>query len=260
MSGTKYLSQLPHIMRIASQAGFAGLEPETQFLGELWQPARMVETLQANRIELAALTLVEDWLQPRETEQERAHADQTMDFLALFPGTILVLVQMPGKDRSELQERQTNLLACVNEIARRAHERGIVATYHPNSPEGSVVRTAQDYEVFLTRLNAAVIGYAPDVGHIAKAGMNPLEVIKQYRSLVNHVHYKDMGRDGGEWAAMGEGAIDFPEITRYLRGSGYDGWIVVEDECPRAIDQPDQVTLQDGNYLREQLLPLVATN
>src|SRR5262249_44730204 len=80
MSGKKYLDQLPHIIQIASQAGFVGLEPETQFLGELWHPERMSQTLQANKIELAALTLVEDWLHPEETEQERANAVKTMDF------------------------------------------------------------------------------------------------------------------------------------------------------------------------------------
>ena len=122
---------------------------------------------------MAALTLVEDWLHPHETEQERANADQTMDFLAHFPGTILVLVQMPGKDRSQLKERQDNLLTCVNAIARRAHDRGITATYHPNSPEGSVVRTSEDYAIFLNQLNAADIGYAPDVGHIAKPAWIP---------------------------------------------------------------------------------------
>ncbi len=256
MSGSKYLDQLPHIIGVAAQAGYAGVEPETQFLGALWNPDRMAETLAAQGIELAALTLVEDWLHPEETEQERAHADQTLAFLAHFPNTLLALVQMPGHDRANLRQRQENLLGCVNAIARRAHDQGIVATYHPNSPDGSVVRTEQDYAFFLNGLNADVIGYAPDVGHIAKGGMNPLDIIQRYRPRVNHVHFKDMAADG-EWAAIGDGVIDFPAITRYLRASGYGGWIIMEDECPRAVDEPDQITLQDGVYTRNQLAPLI---
>ena len=259
MSGKKYLDQLPHIIRIASQAGFTGLEPETQFLGDLWLPEHMTETLQANQLELAALTLVEDWLHPEETEQERANADKTMDFLAHFPATLLVLVQMPGQDRSHLCERQDNLLKCVNAIAARAQDRGIVAAYHPNSPSGSVVRTAEDYDLFLNGLKADVISYAPDVGHIAKGGMDPLETIRQYRSMVKHVHFKDMTQEG-EWVDMGAGRIDFETITRYLGDSGYEGWIIVEDECPRAVDEPDEITLQDGQYLQAHLLPIVSNN
>lgn len=256
MSGKKYLDKLEHIIQIAAQAQYVGLEPETQFLGRLWEPALMHETLAANGLKLAALTLVEDWLHPVETDAERAHADKTIEFLQRFPGTMLAIVQMPGKDRANLRERQENLLKCVNAIAKRAHNRGIACSYHPNSPGGSVVRTEEDYHFFLNGLDHAVIGYAPDVGHIAAGGMDPLAIIQRYRSLVNHVHYKDMGSDG-EWAAMGDGVIDFTGITTYLRDSGYDGWIIVEYECPRAVDEPDAVTLEDGIYVRDQLLPIV---
>jgi inosose dehydratase len=258
MSGTKYLDQLPYIMQIAAQAGFAGLEPETQFLGRLWDVALMQDTLAAHHLKLAALTLVEDWLHPTETDMERAHADKTIEFLKAFPDTVLAIVQMPGSNRANLKERQVNLLKCVNAIAKRGQAQGLTCTYHPNSPEGSVVRTAEDYEFFLNGLDQSVIGYAPDVGHIAKGGMDPLTIIKQYRSLVNHVHYKDMDK-AGDWAAMGAGMIDFVGITTYLRDSGYTGWLIIEDECERAVDEPDAVTLKDGVYVKDQLLPIVTT-
>lgn len=257
MSGKKYLDQLDHIIQIASRAEYVGLEPETQFLGQLRDPSLMKDVLDANHIELAALTLVEDWLHPQETDEERAHADQTIEFLKSFPATVLAVVQMPGKDRAHLRERQENLLKCVNSIAKRANDQGITCTYHPNSPGGSVVRTAEDYAFFLNGLDQPVIGYAPDVGHIAKGGMDPLAVIKQYRTMVNHVHYKDLNTEG-VWAAMGDGTIDFVGITTYLRDSGYEGWLIVEDECPRAVDEPDEVTLEDGVYVKNYLLPIVA--
>ena len=257
MAGTKYIGQAQHLIRVAAQAGFTGMELETLFLGDLWQPARLAETLEVNGIALAALTLGGEWVHQHETEQERAAADKVMDLLAYFPAAILAMGQIPGKDRSQLRERQENLLRCVHAIAQRAHDRGIRASYHPNSSPGSIVRTAEDYAIVLKRLHASVVGYTPDVGHIAKGGMNPIEVIKHYRTLVTHVHYKDLGHDG-EWAPMGDGFIDFPAITRYLRDSGYQGWIIVEDECPLAVDQPDAVVRGDGEYLKQHLLPILS--
>ena len=38
--------------------------------------------------------------------------------------TLFVPVQMPGKDRTNLEERQQNMLSCVNAIARRAAYEG----------------------------------------------------------------------------------------------------------------------------------------
>ena len=254
MPGEQYKGKLEHIMEITAKAGFQGIEPETSFLQHLSDPKLMQEALQQYNQELAVLAYVEDWQMPQETEQERARADQWIEYLQHFPDTLFLLVQMPGQDRSNLQERQQNLLKCVNQIARRAADQGIECSYHPNSPEGSVYRTEEDYKILLNGLDASVIKYTPDVGHIAKGGMDPLAIIRQYRKLVNCVHYKDM-YDNGEWAQMGKGDIDFDSITRDLVDSGFEGWIILEDECDEAITDPDGITLADGVYVKDVLKP-----
>lgn len=257
MSGGRYDGRLDHIIHIASEAGFEGVEPETRFLGALADPGRLAARLEEFMIELPALTLVEDWRHPRETDDERRRADACIDLLGHFPSTLLNLCQMPGADRKDLAERQRNLLACANAIAARAHDRGIVVGYHPNSPAGSVFRTADDYEILLNGLDERTIGYIPDAGHIAKGGMDPLEIIQRYYARVNHVHFKDMDA-AGNWAAMGLGEIDDQAITRFLVRQGYEGWIVVEDECDAAITDPDGITRGDGRYVAQVLRPLVA--
>ena len=86
--------------------------------------------------------------------------------------------------------------------------------------------------------------------------MDPLAKMKEYASLINHVHYKDW--DGNpEFALMGDGKIDLIGITRWLRDRDYSGWIICEDECERAIDEPDEVTLQNGEWCRENLQPML---
>ncbi len=256
MPGEQYKGKLDHIMGIVSQAGFTGIEPETSFFGDLSDPFKMKETLNQHKLELAALVHVEDWLNPQETVLERENADRWIEFLQYFPDTIYLLVQMPGQDRKDLVVRQQNLLSCVNAIAERAVDQGIVCSYHPNSPEGSVYRNREDYEILLNGLNSDLIGYTPDVGHIAKVDMDPLEIVKQYRSLINLVHYKDMYADGN-WAPTGAGVIDIRGITQYLIDTDYQGWIVMEDECDQAIADPDGVTLDDGRYIEAQLNPLL---
>ena len=255
MSGDANRDRLDHIMRVAAQAGFAGLESEVVMLGRLADPAVMQANLDANRTILGAVCLVQDWRGPGETPAERAEADRIIALLGRFPGTVLSLCQMPGADRVDLRARQTNLLTCANAIAKRAADRGIRCTYHPNSPGGSVYRTAEDYEILLAGLDQKVLGYAPDVGHIAAGGMDPLAIIKRYRSQVNHVHFKDMFPDR-RWAHMGGGVIDFAGIVAYLRDTGYDGWIMVEDECEQAERDPDGATANNGVFVREKLVPI----
>ncbi len=257
MPGESYKGKLDHIMGIANQAGFTGIEPETSFFGDLSDPLKMKETLEKHNLELTALCHVEDWRGSKETEEERKNADQWMEFLSHFPDTIYLLVQMPGSDRNDLEERQKNLLSCVNEVAKRANDKGITCSYHPNSPEGSIYRTREDYKILLNGLDRELIGYTPDVGHIAKVDMDPFEIVKEYRELVNMIHYKDMFADG-RWAPTGEGVIDFKKITQYLIDTDFQGWIVMEDECDEAITNPDQVTLDDGIYINNEIKPLLS--
>ncbi|CAM4215611.1 sugar phosphate isomerase/epimerase family protein [Zobellia nedashkovskayae] len=256
MSGEKYKNKLEHIIEVTSKAGFKGIEPDTGFMNGFANPKVFKETLDKNNIELSVLCHVEDWRNPKETDAEKRNADQWIEFMKHFPEAILLLVQMPGQDREHLQERQKNLLTCVNEIATRAAGEGVVCSYHPNSPMGSIYRTEEDYKILLNGLDSKVIKYTPDVGHMAKGGMDPLPIIKQYRELVNCVHYKDM-YDNGKWAAMGDGIIDFKGITSYLNETDFEGWIIVEDECDAAITDPDGITLKDGIYIEEVLRPLI---
>ncbi len=256
MPGESYKGKLDHIMGVASAAGFTGIEPETSFFGELSDPLKMKDTLARHNLELAVLCHVEDWRNPKETDGERARAQNWIDYLSHFPNAIYLPVQMPGTDRNHLEERQQNLLRCVNALAERASANGITCSYHPNSPMGSVFRTEEDYKILLNGLNPKHIGYTPDVGHIAKAGMDPLAIIKQYRELVNLVHYKDMHADL-TWAQTGEGIIEFRAITQYLIDTGYEGWIIMEDECDQAKTDPDNVTMKDGEYVAASLKPLI---
>ncbi len=256
MPGEQYKGKLEHIMNICSQAGFAGIEPESSFLKQLEDPFKMKDALAEYNLDLAVLCMVEDWLHVQETEEERNRADQWISFLTHFPETILLTVQMPGNNREYLKVRQQNMISCVNDFSKRASDKGIICSNHPNSPDGSVFRIESDYEILLDGLDEEATGYCPDLGHIAKAGMDPLKIVQRYRSRINLVHYKDM-YDDGRWAATGAGSVDLKGVTSYLVETGYQGWIVMEDECDKAITDPDGLTLRDGLFIDKVLKPIL---
>ncbi len=252
-NGRANANRLEHMIQVIAQAGFTGIQPIFSWMGDLNDPQRVAACLSTWGLELCAMSFVLDWNHPQETDEERRQADSVIDFMSHFPAALLCVVQMP-RGRFDVEIRRKYLLANLNAVARRAADRGIVTTFHPNSPPTSITRTREDYEVLLGGLDAKVIGWTPDVGHIANAGMDPLEVMQQYAELINHLHYKDWDGEP-EFAVMGEGKIDFVGITRWLRDRKFSGWIVCEDEGPRAVDDPDGVTLADGAYVRKHLQP-----
>ncbi len=254
MSFERYVGKIPHILDVLKQAGYAGVEPETCMLGSYYDdPGMLAEELGSHDLALAALTLALPWAHERETDEERAEAAKAVRYLKHFPGTPLVLCQLPGPDRSDLQHRQKNAIACINAVAARAAGEGIACAFHPNSPEGSVFRVRDDYEKLMDHIKPEFLGFAPDAGHIAKGGMDVLEVFKAYRQHIRHVHFKDIGSNG-KWATMGDGVIDFPTVVKFLRETDYNGWIIVEEESRRAESHPDEVTIANGKYVEEKLI------
>ncbi len=252
-NGVAHANRLDHMIRITAQAGLRGIEPIHSWMGDFACSQRLGDALRAAHIELAAVALVLEWNHEDETESERTQADGVIDLLCEFPGAMLCTVQLPT-GREQLESRRLRLADHVNAVSRRAADRGVPCSFHPNSPPTSINRTARDYEVILERLDAAVTGWTPDVGHIINGKMDPLATMKRWQPLINHVHFKDW--DGNpEFALMGEGCVDFVGISRWLASWDYSGWIILEDEAEQAVDDPDGVTLHDGKWLTDTLIP-----
>lgn len=252
-NGKTHEGRLEHMIEVIASAGFTGIQPIHSWMGDLNDPSKLKIKLEKSKIKLAAISLVLEWNGTTETEEESKVANQTIDLLKHFPGAFLCMVQLPT-GRHNIKERRKSLTNIINDISLRAAERDVPSTFHPNSPHASITRTEEDYSVILGGLHTSTVGWTPDVGHIINAGMDPLEKMKEYASLINHVHYKDW--DGApEFTLMGNGKVNFLSITNWLKQINYNGWIICEDEGKEALDDPDWVTLHDGRWIKEKLLP-----
>lgn len=252
-NGQTHQGRLGHMIEIISKAGFSGIQPIFTWMGDLVDPDLLEAKLKEQGIELAALALALDWNNPEETEREREVADHAIRVLERFPGAVLNTVQIPS-GRHDIVQRQQNLIHIVNAVSKRAADKGVPCSYHPNSPHSSIIRTEEDYKIVLESLDSAVTGWTPDVGHIINGGMDPLTKMKEYQSLINHVHFKDWNGNP-EFTLMGKGKVDLLGVTQWLNDINYSGWIICEDEGEEALEDPDFVTLHDGKWIQEDLIP-----
>ena len=252
-NGTTHQGRLGHMIEIIAQAGFTGIQPIFTWMGDLVDADRLAAKLQEQGIELAALALALDWNGIEESDNERIIADNAIGLLEHFPGAVLNTVQIPT-GRHQLEERRRSLVNIVNTVSKRASDKGIPCSFHPNSPHTSIIRTQEDYQVVLESLDTTVTGWTPDVGHIINGGMDPLAKMQEYASLINHVHYKDWNGEP-EFALMGKGKVDLLSITQWLKDIKYNGWIICEDEGMEALEDPDFVTLHDGRWIMNELIP-----
>ena len=133
----------------------------------------------------------------------------------------------------------------LRRAAAQAGERGVEAVVHPHA--GTYFESADEIATVLDHTSCDELGICLDTGHAVLAGLDPAQLIRDYQGRVRHVHLKDvdenvMGRlargeinyetawKQGLWPALGSGLIDLVAILRELRQSGYDGWLVLEQD------------------------------
>lgn len=168
------------------------------------------------------------------------------DCLATGAG-VVVLAAASGVDgydeRPVLDDVQwKTLLTNLDRIADRAAEREVLAVLHPHM--GTIVETAEDVQRVA---DGSHIGFCIDTGHLVAAGADPVAITLANLDRVRHVHLKDVDQDvavrlhageigfseavsEGLFCVLGTGSVDLTAMLQALRGAGYDGWYVLEQD------------------------------
>jgi inosose dehydratase len=110
------------------------------------------------------------------------------------------------------------------------------------------------------------LGLCFDTGHYRFGGGDPLAGIQKYKDRVWHVHFKDCqpliaersrvekwdyftSVRNGIFCELGKGDIDFAQIKAGLEMTGYEGWIVVEQDVLPGMGRPKESARRNREYL-----------
>ena len=172
--------------------------------------------------------------------------------------------------RPELDEAGwKTLLGNLDRLTSLAASRGVRAVLHPHV--GTMVERGEEVQRVL---EGSAISLCLDTGHLLIGGTDPAELTRQAPDRIAHTHFKDVDdtiaaqvRSGrltyteavgrGMYRPLGRGDIDFAAIVASLRGRGYDGWYVLEQDTilteePRG-EGPVADVRQSADHLRELL-------
>jgi inosose dehydratase len=171
----------------------------------------------------------------------------------------------PGLSLSEAQWRTA--AQGIERIARAVRdEAGLRTVFHHHC--AGFVETPQEIDALFQRTDPALVGLCLDTGHATYGGGSPGELLDRYRARVWHVHFKDCeprvaarAREEewdyhtalrhGIFCELGHGSVDFAALLQHLERSGYDGWIVVEQDVLPAMGAPLDSARRNRLYLRQ---------
>jgi inosose dehydratase len=127
------------------------------------------------------------------------------------------------------------------------HAEGVKAALHPHV--GGWVETEHELRTVLDDIEADLLAFGPDTGHMSWAGMDVQKVLQDYSDRIVGVHIKDTfqsgidraksldldyvaaSRPGGIWAEPGTGQLDLVACMAAF-GEGFIGDYMIEVDVP----------------------------
>jgi inosose dehydratase len=187
---------------------------------------------------------------------------------------VLVLSAVSGLDGYDARPTLDDagwrtLLTNLDRLTDLATEHGVRAVLHPHV--GTMVEHGEEVQRVL---DGSSIALCLDTGHLLIGGTDPAELTRQAPHRIAHTHLKDVdarlagqvqsGRrtyteavGEGMYRPLGQGDVDVEAIIGQLRGHGYDGWYVLEQDTILTEEPRGEGPLTDVRASLEHLHTLL---
>ena len=250
MQGNSWRGTPDDIMDVIAAADYQGVEFSNAMIGSYWdRPEDFRKALTKRGLTLAAFAFGRNgFTDPATYDEDFAAAVKALDFAAHF--SVVVSIAGPSSpSRADLEKKFARAYKFLNAVAEQGKKRGVTVAVHPHSHHTSLVTTGEDYDRLLAATESSGLMFNPDTGHIIRGQQDPLECCKRHRARIVHVHCKDVDRQGN-WKLMGKGVCDFPSLFKWLGQTGYDGWLISEEESDVVWKDVAAAIAQNRAYFR----------
>lgn len=128
----------------------------------------------------------------------------------------------------DFSAHKSDIIAALNEMGKALDGTGVTGALHQHT--GTCVESRDETYAVMEAVDTRYVKFGPDVGQLQKGGSDPVQVVKDFQSIIRHVHLKDY--DGGPdflgYCPLGRGRVNVPAVVDLLEQSGNDIMIMVE--------------------------------
>jgi sugar phosphate isomerase/epimerase len=136
--------------------------------------------------------------------------------------------------RSEelLVKAQTRFLNLVKYAVDFASQNNIKISLESFCYNPFIFEGLDDFAQFISKLPSEKLGVLLDIGHLYQMGISSYEAVQTFKSRILDVHVHDATKEKDYKRAthlpVGKGTINFSDIVKCLRKTGYEGWLTLE--------------------------------
>lgn len=209
--------------------GYWGYESFGNVL-EAWEAkGGLRRRLKANKLQLVSAYCPVNLLDPTKKKDEIEKMVRWGKLIRKNGGSVAVIGPTSVKRESfDFKAYRDNIIATLNDVGKALTDTGVTGALHQHT--GTCIETRDETYSVMESVNTRHVKFGPDVGQLQKGGVDPVKVVSDFQSLIEHVHLKDY--DGGEhylgYCPLGKGKVNVPEILDLLEKSKIKSMIMVE--------------------------------
>lgn len=228
-------------LQAVATAGYAGIELFDGNLLPFEDTMNVfVDAAAGASVEVAGVYSGGHLIYPDAHEDEMARFDRSIRLAAAAGARHFVVGGGAVRSSGRRPEDYAVAGGFLDRVAERAHDAGLIASYHPHL--GSLAQAPDQIDSLFA---ATSIGLCADVAHIAAGGGDPVDVINRYATRLRYVHLKDVDLSTNAFLPLGQGDLDLDSIIDAVLFARYDDWITVElDGYPGDQAEAAQRSLQ----------------
>jgi inosose dehydratase len=174
--------------------------------------------------------------------------------LKKYGGKVVVLgPNSVPRNSYDFKAYKGNIVTTLNECAKAVADLGLTAALHQHT--GTCVETRDETYAVMEAVDTRYVKFGPDIGQLQKGGSDPVQVVKDFLPLVQHMHLKDFsgGAEYLGYCPLGQGKVNIPAILDMMDGKTIAGMIMVElDPSPGMPLAPIETARIAKTYLQKQ--------
>jgi inosose dehydratase len=242
------------IFKDISSLGYYGLELFTFQIQGMEANGGMTPLIDKYKLPLISAYGGPNLMDASQRKENIAQALEPAKLLKKYGGKVLVIgPNGVRRDTYNFKDHKDNIITTLNEFGKALAEIGLTGCLHQHT--GTCIESRDETYAVMEAVDTRYVKFGPDIGQLQKGGSDPVQVVKDFLPIVNHMHMKDYS--GGEafvgYCPLGQGKVNIPAILDIMDGRQIAGMIMVElDGTPRMPMTAIETATIAKDYLEKQ--------
>ena len=228
-------NQVDQAIRDIAGQGFHGFETFGNVIEGREAGGGLGPILEENKLQLISAYCTANLTDSARRTQERERMVAWGKLIRKYGGTVSVVgPNNVNRNTFDFQASRSNIVAALNDISMALTDIGLTAALHQHT--GTCIESREETYAVMEAVDTRYVKFGPDVGQLQKGGSDPVQVVKDFLPVIEHMHLKDFS--GGEhyvgYCPLGQGKVNLAAILDLMEGKKTAGMVMVElDSSPR---------------------------